>query len=184
MRGVQRVLFNSLLIRYPRRNESDERPSQMRITLSLALCAVLAVSGCARISDSRLNPLNWFGQSTSGQVTNAGELRPLVPENRATKIVDGRGLVQSVSSLFVERTPSGAIVRATGIVTGANPFNAQLVPVSLENGVYTFEFRVEASQAAGGRQSITAARALTMADLAGVRTIRIQSATNQRSSKR
>ncbi|MFT5629762.1 MAG: hypothetical protein ACI9HB_000924 [Gammaproteobacteria bacterium] len=160
----------------------------MRVSLPLMLCAALATTGCARVAESRMNPLNWFGKSTSAPLTASGELRPLVPTKRATRLVDGRGGIQSVTGLAIEKTPNGAIVRATGVASTQGQFNAQLVPVSNEGGVLTLVFRIEgvanaATNAAFSRQ-VTVARVLTFADLTGVRTIRVQSATNQRSASR
>lgn len=160
----------------------------MRVSLPLLLCATLAVTGCARIADSRLNPLNWFGQPTSAPLTASGEIRPLVPANRTTRVVDGRGAIQSVTGLVIEKAPNGAIVRATGVASTQGQFNAQLVPVSNESGTLTLVFRIEGvanapTNSAFSRQ-VTVARVLTFTDLAGVRTIRVQSATNQMSSRR
>ena len=160
----------------------------MRVSLPLILCAVIAVTGCARVADSRMNPLNWFGKSTSAPLTASGEIRPLVPTNRATRAVDDRGAIQSVTGLAIEKTPNGAIVRATGIASTQGQFNAQLVPVSNEGAVLTLAFRIEGVANAGTNSAfsrqVTVARVLTLADLAGVRTIRVQSATNQRSASR
>lgn len=160
----------------------------MRVSLPLLLCATLVVTGCARITGSRLNPINWFGQSTSAPLTASGELRPLIPANRAVQVVDGRGAIQSVTGLVIEKTPNGAIVSASGVASTQGQFNAQLVPVSNEGGTLTLAFRIEgatnaATNTAFSRQ-VTVARVLTFADLTGVGTIRVQSATNQMSSRR
>ena len=160
----------------------------MRVSLPLLLCAALAVTGCARVADSRMNPLNWFGTSTSAPLTASGELRPLVPANRTTRVVDGRGSIQSVTAMGIEKVPNGAIVRATGVASTHGQFNAQLVPVSNEGGVLTLAFRIEGVANAGTNtafsRQVTAARVLTFAELAAVRTIRVQSATNQQSASR
>ena len=160
----------------------------MRVFLPLILCAVIAVTGCARVADTRMNPLNWFEKSTSAPLTASGKIRPLVPTNRATRVVDGRGAIQSVTGLAIEKTPNGAIVRATGIASTQGQFNAQLVSVSNEGGVLTLAFRIEGVGNAGTNSAfsrqVIVARVLTFADLAGVRTIRVQSATNQRSASR
>ena len=96
----------------------------MRATLPLLLRTALATTGCARLADSRINPLNWFGSSQSSSVTPTGELRPLVPANRTTKVTDERGAIAQVSALRIERTPDGAIMRATGIASTQGQFNA------------------------------------------------------------
>lgn len=71
------------------------------------------------------------------------ELRPLVPANRATKVVDSRGAIETVATLSVEKTPDGALIRATGIASTQGQFNAQLVPVSNEGGTLTLAFRIK-----------------------------------------
>ncbi len=161
----------------------------MRVSLPLMICAALATTGCARLADSRINPLNWFGSSQSAPVTASGELRPLVLASRTTEVTDQRGAIQQVTGLAIERTPSGAIVRATGVASTQGQFNAQLVEVSNTGGVLTFAFRIEAAAGFSGQNStfsrqVTVARALSANDLAGVRTIRVQGSTNQRSASR
>ena len=160
----------------------------MRVTLPLLLCAALTVTGCARVSQSKLNPLNWFGASQSAPLTSTGERRPLVPDTRTVR-TDTRGAIQEVSALAVEKTPDGAIIRATGIASTQGQFNAQLVPVSNEAGTLTFAFRIEAPAGFSGTNSaysrqVTVARFMTTSELAGVRTIRVQGATNVRSASR
>lgn len=161
----------------------------MRVTLPLLLCATLTVSGCARVADSKINPLNWFGGSQPSNVSNTGEIRPLVPENRATKVIDSRGAIDQVSTLSVEQTPDGALIRATGVASTQGQFNAQLVPVSNTGGTLTLAFRIEAATGFSGVNSIrsrqvTVARFVSFADLADVRTIVVQGASNARSAAR
>ncbi|MFN3938033.1 MAG: hypothetical protein ACK4KW_10670 [Gemmobacter sp.] len=74
----------------------------MRKGLIAGLAAMLVLTGCATVRESRLNPLNWFGRSQAA---------PAVPGARA----DGRVLVDEVTFLAIERTNNGAIVRATGL---------------------------------------------------------------------
>lgn len=158
-------------------------------TTFLVSSVLLTLSGCARISDSRFNPINWFGRSVEAPVTDTRERRPLVPEERTTVAVEGRPLVQSVTALSVDRTPTGAIVRATGTAQTQGFFNAQLVNAGVSNGVLTLEFRAqspagfEAEGSARSRQ-INAAYAIDGADLAGIRSVRVQAATNARTSAR
>ena len=161
----------------------------MRVTLPLILAATLTATGCAQISQSRINPLNWFGPSQSTPVTASGALRPLTPENRKTRVVDSRGAIATVSALVLERTSNGAIVRATGIASTQGQFNAQLVTVGRENGVLTFAFRIETTSGATAPTSafarqVTVARQLSFAELQDIRTIRVQAATNTRSVSR
>ena len=161
----------------------------MRATLPLILCATLAVTGCARVAESRLNPLNWFGSSQPvANVDQNGQLRPLVT-GTGPAVIDQRGAIDQISAMAVDRTPGGAIVRATGIASTQGQFNAQLVPVSNTGGVLTLAFRVEAPSgfAAGGSdfsRQITVARAFSDRDLAGIRVIRVQGVRNAREARR
>ena len=162
--------------------------TDMRATLPLMICLIVATTGCARISESRLNPLNWFGNSTSAPLTATGQLRPLVPANRGGGVIDQRGSIADITALRVEKTPTGAIIRATGQASTQGQFNAQLVPVSNAGGVLTFAFRIEglagAQTGTAASRQVTVARALSFNELAGVSTIRVQGARSSRSASR
>lgn len=154
---------------------------------ALILCATLTLTGCARLADSRLNPGNWFNRSTE-TATPANRV-PIIPEGRTVRTIDQRQLIASVEALEIARTPSGAIVRATGLAATQGFFNAELVNRGVENGVLTFDFRVEAPRGfqdigPTGTRRITAATALSTGDLAGIRSIRVQGAQNARTSNR
>lgn len=158
---------------------------------TFVLCFGLTVAGCARLADSRINPLNWFGRSAPvASATSQTEApRPLIPRSRGVQIVDGRSLIHSVTALSIDRTPSGAIIRATGEADSQGQFNAELVLVSAENGALIYDFRIERPagyQAQGSSNSrvITAAATLSAAELQGVRSIRVQAANNARSTRR
>ncbi|PHQ80247.1 MAG: hypothetical protein COB65_11530, partial [Thalassobium sp.] len=110
--------------------------------LLLSAAIALTLSGCARIAESRFNPVNWFGRSTV-EASAPTEIRPLVPEGRRAQVVEGRELVQSVTAMRIDRTPGGAIVHATGLAATQGYFNAQLVLAGIENGVMTLDFRAE-----------------------------------------
>lgn len=150
---------------------------------------LLTLTGCARISDSPINPLNWFGNSRNIAEAAPQDIRPLTPQNRRVQIVDGRALVQSVTSLSVDRSPTGAVVHAAGIAPSQGYFNAQLVNAGVSGDVLTLEFRAQAPtgpQPIGTAQSrqISAAYTIDLATVSAVRTIRVQAATNARTSGR
>ena len=161
----------------------------MRPVLPLLLCATLTATGCARLAESRINPLNWFGRSEAAAPVDAqGELRPLVPQSGVTTVIDARTLVGTVVSLSVDRSPDGAIVRATGSTTAPGQFNAQLVPTSAENGVLTLAFPIPtppntASSRVEPRQ-ITAAYLLSNPELSAIRSVRVQGSQNALVSRR
>ena len=141
--------------------------------IGLAACVLITISGCARISQSRLNPLNWFGRAEPAAIaTEETVIRPLVPENRGIVIVDQRVPADQVTRLAIERTNDGAIIRASALVTG-QPYNAELVLVSLENGTATYAFVTERG-ASNGQQSVTVAKPIDAAELAQIRRVVVQ----------
>jgi len=144
------------------------------------LCAVLiltvAVSGC-----SRLNPGTWL---------NAGGKSP-TPQGMvaaAPKVEDARPLVAQITALNVDRTPDGAIVRATGLPPTQGWYNAGLIAGPVENGTLTLDFRVAApkgGQAAGtpATREVIAATAINNETLNGATRIVVRGATNALSSR-
>ncbi|OUD10963.1 hypothetical protein BVC71_05740 [Marivivens niveibacter] len=141
--------------------------------IGLAACVLITISGCARISQSRLNPLNWFGPAEPAAVaTEETVIRPLIPQNRAIVFVDERVPADQVTSLAIERTNDGAIIRATALVTG-QPYNAELVLLGLENGTATYAFVTERG-ASTGQQSVTVAKSIDTAELAQIRRVVVQ----------
>jgi hypothetical protein len=156
-----------------------------------ALAAVLVLAGCGTIRESRLNPVNWWGGSSS-------EAPSLAPRDGYPEtIADTRPLVAQVVTMQIDRAPGGAIVRATGLPATQGWWAADLVaevqttgghPVA-ENGVMSFQFRIlppPVGTRSGPQQSreVTAAVFLSDQELAGVRTITVKGRDNQRSSRR
>ena len=97
------------------------------ILLSLAL-----LSGCAAVGESRFNPFNWFSQEEE-------TLDPIAVEN------ERRPLVSQITSLEVERTPGGAIIRATALPPSQGWFAPELVSLDPYgdpvDGVLSYSFR-------------------------------------------
>ncbi len=142
-------------------------------SLIIALVFATGIAGCARVSESRLNPFNWFGRAE--------------PERAAVAVVetDPRPRVAQVTTLRIEPTPTGAIVRATGLPPSQGWFGAALVPETDEpvNGEMVFVFRAvppRDPQPASTVQSreLTVARALSAQDLAATRLVRVVGARN------
>jgi hypothetical protein len=158
----------------------------MRATLPLLICVALATTGCSRLSESRLNPFSWFDNGTAPR-TAKGTLVPLVNPGDLARVVDGRRLVDRLDAVELSRTSTGAILRATGTTAGIGQFNAQLVPVSQGNGTLVFAMRAEVPSTVaqtGQTQRITVAREIPSAQLAGIRTITVQSAVGSSSIRR
>lgn len=159
--------------------------------VSILIVSALALSGCARLADSRVNPLNWFGGSQPVQqaAQTPETLRPLVPQNALVTQTDARALVDEVLSLRIDRTPSGGIIAATGRSAAQGAFNAQLVLVSQEAGRLTYDFRIERPggfQAVGtpASRTVTVAEVLSTQQLAGVREIVVRGRQSSRSTRR
>lgn len=155
--------------------------------LPLLLCAAIGLSGCARVAQSRLNPFNWFGPSVSAPA-DPSERRPLITTGAAIP-TDRRQALALVQELTVDRTPSGAIVTATGLAASQGWFNAELRRAGLEGGTLVLDFVAEAPPglAQTGTEAsrrITAAVELTSAELAAIRTIRVRASGNARESSR
>lgn len=144
-----------------------------------ALCVCLMIAGCGGFRDSRLNPVNWFGRS---------EPRETIVLPDATS--DPRPLIETVLSLSVEPMPGGAIIRARGQTPTQGWWQAELVPLDLEDGsALVYEFRLlpplkpTAVNTAQSRQ-VDAAIFVSDIRLDGVREIVVQGAGNARTARR
>jgi len=157
----------------------------MRLPLAAILATAVILGGCARVSESRLNPFNWFGSSRAEVVT-------LTPDGGFGNPLDFRVPVQSVTELVVEPMPGGAILRAAGVTSTQGWWDAELVAENdgrAVDGVLTYRFVVaeprEATRVSTERsRRVTVAVMLTEFDLAGVRSIVVRGAQDQRSVSR
>lgn len=157
----------------------------MRLPLALTLCAMLGLSACGglgAVRDSRLNPMNWFGAS-----------QPEAPSLGPTSdVIDNRPLVPQVSSLSIERTSSGAIVRAEAVMPSAGWWDAELVADNqgrAADGVLTLRFVAAAPRApvTGTNElarTITAVYTLRQAQLDTVAEVVVTGETNSRRARR
>ncbi len=129
------------------------------------------------------------------------DINPLIPvENRVNLLrrpdaVDQTVLVQTVSDMRIERTPTGAIVYASGLAARQGAYGVELRLDESDRDERTkdqtldFTFRAiypDFATPVGVDRSRTlrAAVSLTKQQLAGVRSIRIVAADNARESRR
>ena len=138
----------------------------------MAVMLVATIAGCARVTESRLNPFNWFGRSENAEVVVATD-----PNQ------DPRGLVAQIVTLRVEKVPGGAIIRATGLPPNQGYYDGDLLFVSAENGVRNYEFRASPPRTqtrVSTQQSREVVVGLFVSEqsLSGVRQIRVSGASN------
>jgi hypothetical protein len=170
----------------------------MKHPIALLLLSAMLLGACGTVRESRLNPFNWFGAARSTPVADAAEsdVNPLIPPQRrsifyAERDTSYRGTeVAQVTGLFVERRPGGALIRAEGVVARQGAFDVRLIKMPEESDETTMVYALQALQpprGAAGPESarrVTAAEFVTDNELAGIRTIRVQGATNAQTSRR
>ena len=101
----------------------------MRILLLTGM--MLALTSCAAIQQSRLNPGNWFEREDTSEPV----------ENLPLPVNDPRPLVAQVTSLRIDPTPEGAIIWAVGLPATQGYWQADLVRVDTSPGVLSYAFR-------------------------------------------
>lgn len=157
----------------------------MKRIVMVTLVVTLAVAGCGRIRDSRLNPFNWFGGSRSEPREQVSAL-----EAGMVRKADPRQMVAQVTALAIDRTPNGAIVQAAGLPPTQGYWDAALVADSDPvDGVLTYRLVVaqpKTPRPASTPQSreVTAAVFLSNAKLAEISKIVVQGVQNSRVSSR
>jgi len=141
----------------------------------------LTLAACGSMRDSRVNPRNWFNRSASeptlGPVRDTQDRRPLVPE---------------VTALTIERTSTGAIVRAEAVMPTAGYWDAELVPENNarpRDGVISYRFvaarpRTPVPVAPAGPRTITAAATLSVFDLEQINEVAVIGERNTRRARR
>jgi len=156
---------------------------------TLLMASLLAVTGCGgggNLSLSNLNPFNW-GKSDVAEVQAE---RIAAARSTVATIDDGRILLPSVGSIALDRSPTGVILRASGVAPAVGYHSAGLRPVSAgrpdENGVARFELVALPPEAVIGDSSafarqLNVATFLGNSRLRGVRQIVVMSAGDERS---
>jgi len=162
------------------------RKARPPVLVAALLAGSLGLGGCAQVSESRLNPFNWFGKSEEGPAT-------LAPRGGyVDRVIDNRALVGSVTGLEITRTQGGALVVATGLAPTPGWWDAELVAESetpAGDGTLTYAFRVAepgapTPTAPPPARELTSAVFLSAQSLEGVRRIVVLGATNSRAIRR
>ncbi len=150
--------------------------------IAVLLGFMLFLSACGGVRESRLNPLNWFGGDKNVEVEASEEVAD----------ADPRPLVAEVATLRVERTSSGAIIRATGVPPTQGFWQGELLaqndgePVK---GVLSYEFRIApppGNEGVGTKRTreVVVATVLSNIALKDVHRIEVIGANNRRSVRR
>lgn len=151
---------------------------QMTRLTTLALAALLTLTACGAVRESRLNPFNWFGPSEPRE--------SIVLEDP----VDPRLLVADVISMDVEAYSGGVIVRATGRNPTQGYWDAELVEAETDDPTeIVFEFRLlppvlTSDVSTPQSREVTVAKTLSPARLEQITRITVQGANNARSVRR
>lgn len=140
------------------------------------LIVATAVGGC-----SRLNPGTWL--NSGGTTPTPQGMTAVAP------VQDSRPRIDRVTSVNVDRTPNGVIVRAAGDGGTLGWSNAALVAQPVQDGDLVLEFRALPPQGTAGAgteatRAVIAAAAVTNDDLAGVRRIVVRAEGNALSAAR
>jgi hypothetical protein len=166
------------------------------------MTGALALAGCGGFRDSRINPRNWFGRSTSRARDTAAAStggNPLIPEDdesifrrRNREEVYPGTPVDQITALAVERTSDGAIIRATGQTARQGAFDVRLVPEQPENapvgGVLSYELQAvqpsETPQGPARTRQVHAGVFVSNQTLEQVTAVRVRGLRNERVSRR
>lgn len=151
----------------------------MKRPVTAALVAVLVLTSCGAVRESRLNPFNWFGRSE--------RVETIAPLQRT---VDPRLLVADVSELSIEPYTGGAIVRATGVMESQGWWQAELVEVKGDDPTHlVLDFRIlpPVTQTPVGSQrtrEVTAAMTVSPRRLEDISRITVQGERSARTTRR
>ncbi|SFI67544.1 hypothetical protein [Celeribacter neptunius] len=166
----------------------------MRRQVIISGLVLSLLAGCATVRDSKFNPLNWFGASEPVAVDEYGQqvvvLKTLAPRKGYPVFVDTRPLAPAISDVQVVKSASGAIITASAALPSTGYYDAELLRMpSDQPGVAIFEFRLRPPAEAAptgttAQRRITAAKSLSNAEIAGIRTIIVKGAEGARQVRR
>lgn len=155
----------------------------MKTPVMALVCAALVLGACGGLRESRMNPRNWFGESRQAERPSLGQ---------TSAMIDNRPLVPEVTTLTIERTSSGGIIRAESVMPVAGWWDPELLAENFGrpvDGVLTLRFVAAAPRqpvpaANPAARTITAVRAIGMADLDTISEVVVVGANNARRVRR
>lgn len=150
----------------------------MKRSLPAALVALLVLSSCGFVRESRLNPFNWFGRSEPAET--------IVVLDKAN---DPRPMVDDVVSMNVEPYSAGVIVRAKGLTPTQGWWDAELVELETDDPSHlVLEFRLIPPLTQTGvntprSREVVVAKTVSNERLEYIEKITVQGARNARTSR-
>lgn len=167
----------------------------MRRLMTVLMISSLTLAGCSGFRDSRANPANWFGKSSTVERTttaSSAQANPLIPDEsdsifaRKSRVTEYIGTpIHAVQAVTVERSSGGAIVKATGLSLRQGAFDVRLWPENRGepvNGILTYTLRaIQRTDTAQGPEQtrrVTAGQFVSSKVLDDVREIRVQGLNN------
>ena len=151
----------------------------MHLFRTAVLVSLIALSACAGLRKSKVNPFNWFGRSQETAVVTSAEAP-----------ADQRLLIEQVLDMKVEQFPGGAIVRAVGLPPTQGYWDAELVAQPQDgSGKLVLDFRVfppVGTAAVVNQQSreVTVGLRLSNIKLEGISQIVVQGSKTARVARR
>lgn len=153
----------------------------MKLPVLGVVVLALVLAGCSGARESRFNPRNWFGNSSSED-----RLGPVAAE------LDNRALVATITALTIEPTSSGAVIRVEGQTPTAGWWDTELIPENNGrpvNGVLSYRFvaaapRQPVASATNQSRTLVAAVSVSGMVLEQVSQIVVNGAQNSRSVRR
>lgn len=146
----------------------------------VSVLVLTLVSGCSRISDSRMNPMNWFDRDTSeSETTIVQDVPPIIPVDKIpAQPAERRALIENLEAVEVRDVAGGVLVTAQGRIARRGGFNLQLVREGVTDGILTLAFRVQypQTQTAASTQLVTVAQFLSEKEMRGVRGVQVRAA--------
>ena len=170
----------------------------MRAFVIILVVSSMALSGCSRLRDSKLNPGNWFGKSQSRPVAGATVSdNPLIPQKsgglfrRGSREVYYGTPVDRITDVKVEQTSTGAIVHVTAVSLQQGAYDVRLTSANNGDpvdGVLTYRLMAvqprDMPQGSPRQRTIHAGRYVSNSVLAATRSIVVIGARNQHASRR
>jgi hypothetical protein len=167
------------------------------------MTGAFALAGCGGFRQSRINPRNWFGRSTSRPrntvAASADGSNPLIPEREDSifrrsnrEEVYAGTPVDQITALSVERTSDGAIIHVTGQPMRQGAFDVRLIPEQDEDapvgGVLSYQlFAIQPSDTPQGparARQVQAGVVVSNQTLERVTAVRVRGLRNERVSQR